>query len=287
MNKKIIFLIIIILILGIAAYYINSNFNPEKIQLSEFNAPSKKESCIFRLPSDKIGMIKMSGTEYPKIYTLYERNPDHSINIDKLSRSEFGLINTWQVTEKLNGRNIRILLKQDGNIEFSGRRDVKRMSEQIPQKMMDYLSVIFTPEKMQAVFWRYVKGIFQNPEVCVYVEGLGSELATGSGIYCPGKSVSVRLIDCFINPWWIERPLLEEFGRKLGIKCTPLLDTIHTLPQTRDDLEKIIKISHVSTEDNNNFLGIAEGIVARTKPLLFNRKGERLMWKLKFKDFKG
>ncbi|GAF90713.1 unnamed protein product, partial [marine sediment metagenome] len=28
-----------------------------------------------------------------------------------------------------------------------------------------------------------------------------------------------------------------------------------------------------------------EGIVARTKPLLFTRRGDRLIWKLKVKDF--
>lgn len=228
----------------------------------------------------------MTGTEYPKIQTLYDRYPDYSINVEKLRRAEFGIINTWQVTEKLNGRNIRILLKQNGHVEFSGRQDGVKVSEQIPQKMMDYLNLIFTPQKMQSVFWRYVNNVFQTPEVCVYVEGLGSDLAAGSGIYCPGTSVSVRLIDCYINPWWIERPLLEEFGRKLGIKCTPLLDTIYTLPRTREELERIIKISHVATEDNSNFLGLAEGIVAKTEPLLVNRKGERVIWKLKYKDFK-
>ncbi len=111
----------------------------------------------------------MTGTEYPKIQTLYDRNPDRSVNVEKLRRPEFGIINTWRVTEKLNGRNIRILLNQDGSVEFSGRQDGVEVSEQIPQKMMDYLNTTFTSRKIKSIFWRYVNNVFQNPEVCVYV----------------------------------------------------------------------------------------------------------------------
>lgn len=42
----------------------------------------------------------------------------------------------------------------------------------------------------------------------------------------------------------------------------------------------------VGTEDSDNREYMPEGIVARSDPLLFNRKGERVMWKLKMKDFR-
>ncbi len=38
-----------------------------------------------------------------------------------------------------------------------------------------------------------------------------------------------------------------------------------------------------SSQDN---IRKAEGIVARTEPLLFTRRGDRVMWKLKAGDFK-
>lgn len=227
----------------------------------------------------------MSGLEYPKIDTLYERKKNGKVNVDNLKRPEFGIINRWQITEKLNGRNIRVMLTTDGNVTFAGRMDEKHLNDQLVQKMIDYLKNIFTSNRMKYVFRKIdADGTLQKPEVCMYLEGLGSDMASGSGIYCKGRDVSVRLIDCYINPWWIERPLLEEFAKKFGIKCTPLLDDIYELPRSLADLENIIKLSKVAGENNNN-LANAEGIVARTYPLLTNRKGDRVMWKLKFKDF--
>jgi len=236
----------------------------------------------------------MSGLEYPKIQTLFLRKPNGKVDITQLSKLEFGLIKEWQITEKLNGRNIRVMLTSEGEVLFAGRKDEKHLSDQLHIKMIEYLKIKFIPDKMRKVFWRYVKGVYQKPEVCLYMEGLGSDMAAGSGVYCPGKEVSVRVIDCFMKPFWIERPLLEEFASKLGIKCVPVICTLkNELPMSTSHIKYFIYKSIVADEEACRNV-MPEGVVARTQPLLFCRTkdekrevGDRLMWKLKFKDFEG
>ncbi len=228
----------------------------------------------------------MLDLEYPKIDTLYDRKKNRKVDMSKLRRPEFALIKEWQLTEKLNGRNLRIKLGSDGKVEFAGRHDNKNVLEQIPNSMIQYLTIIFTPEKMKEVFWYRNKDPehpeLQTPEVCIYLEGIGSGLAAGSGIYCHGRSVDVRLLDCYIHPWWLERASLEDIASKFNINCAPLLPVLHKLPESKEDLMNIIKYSLVAMEHKTQVL--PEGIVARTAPILFNKKGDRVMWKLKYKD---
>lgn len=72
----------------------------------------------------------MSRLEYPKIDTLYERKPNGKVDVTRLKRLEFALINEWKVTEKLNGRNIRVMLTSDGEVTYAGRHDEKNFSDQ-------------------------------------------------------------------------------------------------------------------------------------------------------------
>lgn len=234
----------------------------------------------------------MSGLEYPKIPTLFLRKSNGKVDITQLSKPEFRLIKEWQITEKLKGRNVRVMLTSNGDVTFAGRQDEKHLSDQLHVKMIEYLKIKFTPDKMKKVFWRSVKGVIQKPEVCLYMEGLGSGMDVGSGIYCLGKEVSVRLIDCFIKPFWIERPLLEEFASKLDIKCVPIIGVLNNeLPLSISHMKYFMAESIVAREDTHKMV-MPEGIVAKTQPLLFCRTkdemkevGDRLMWKLKFNDF--
>jgi hypothetical protein len=224
----------------------------------------------------------MAGTEYPKIATLYERDERHHVIVGKLSRPEFDNIKRWSVTEKLNGRNTRTSLSSFndglyGVIDYGGKTDEAEM----PPELKEYLKKTFTLEKMKTAFWIDPLKIPQR--VIIYGEAYGHKTgAAGSGIY--GDDISFRLFDCLVDTWWLEMEDLEDVARKLGVKCVPLLGVIYDLPKSLSDLENIIKISHVATEENNNFSAMAEGIVAQSG--LFNRKGERVMWKLKVKDFK-
>lgn len=232
----------------------------------------------------------MAGTEYPKIDTLYDRDERHRVIVGKLRRPEFAIIKRYSVTEKLNGRNTRVSLFNnglDGIVDYGGKTDEADM----PPELLEYLRKTFTVEKMRAAFWIDPLKIPQR--VTIYGEGYGPNMTHGSGIY--RKDVSFRLFDCLVDTWWLERANLENVAMKLEIKCVPILGIIDFLPTDAsqierlflDNINRLVAVEESEGNKNNDIGNIRpEGIVAKSDPLLFNRKGERVMWKLKIKDFK-
>ena len=144
---------------------------------------------------------------------------------------------------------------------------------------------------MKHAFWLANKPVPKS--ATIYGEGYGPKTVAGSGKY--RKDVSFRLFDSLVKDdnadWWLERKNLEIVARKLGIKCVPILGTIDFFPTSVEDLQKIFIDSNnrnrlVAIEEGGMVDMIPEGIVAMTDPPLTNRKGERVIWKLKIKDFK-
>ena len=210
--------------------------------------------------------------EYPKIETLYDRNEKtHKVIPSQLRLPEFGNIKSWRVTEKIDGTNVRISFTPPGKIIFSGRTD----NAQMPVKLLDHLLQVFTVDKLSAVFQE------TETEVMLFGEGYGEKIKKG-GNYWAG--ISFRLFDVLIGGWWLEPDSLVVIAGGLGIETVPYVAQIGSLPETRDDLLGIIQSSHVATLEKGQEYQ-AEGIVARTYPLLLTRSGKRLMWKLKFRDF--
>jgi ATP-dependent RNA circularization protein (DNA/RNA ligase family) len=227
----------------------------------------------------------MADLEYPKIDTLYNRDGGYFVNVLKLRRPEFGNIKIWYLTEKIHGMNTRVTLLSNGKVIYGGKTDEAEM----PPELIEYLKKTFTQEKMEDVFWLPDKPVPKS--VTIYGEGYGPKMVPGSGIY--RSDVSFRLFDCFVKSedgnWWLERHNLEDIAEKLGIKCVPMLGIIDFLPVSIEEIERIFSDNIrklVATEESGKVGTIPEGIVAKTEPSLFNRKGERVMWKLKIKDFK-
>lgn len=225
----------------------------------------------------------MAGLKYPKIDTLYDRDGKYII-VGKLRRQEFGNIIRWSITEKIHGTNTRVTLFDYGEVVYGGKTDEAIM----PSELLEYLKKIFMPEKMKETFWFPDKPIPKS--ATIYGEGYGPGVVPGSGAY--RKDVSFRLFDCLViseGNWWLERKDLEDVAMKLGIKCVPILGVIDFLPVASEQIEKIFLDNRdrlVAIEEDGMVNMIPEGIIAKTDELLFNRKGERVMWKLKIKDFK-
>ena len=214
--------------------------------------------------------------EFPKIETLYDRDEKtHKVMPDQLRLLEFALIKRWQLTEKIDGTNVRIGLAIDGTVTYGGRTD----NAQMPVTLAEYLRNTFTAEKMHLAF----ADSLGNAEVVVFGEGYGPKIQSG-GAYRSG--VAVRLFDVLVGDWWLEPPDVLDVVGKLGVTIVPALGETDYLPRSVDDLRTMLKggASLAALQDGGAGMR-AEGIVARTVPLLFTRKGERLLWKLKFRDF--
>ena len=206
--------------------------------------------------------------EYPKIDTLFERDlKTFVVDPEKLKSPVLGTINLWDVTEKIDGTNIRIMLTEDGEVRFGGRTD----AAQLPADLLMRLVNTFQADKLKAVFW-----LDGNPVSAVlYGEGYGAGIQKG-GSYRADKSVI--FYDVLVaGKWWLDREAVNDVCAKLGIDIVPYLG--------RMTLEQIVALVR---EPFSSKIGtaIAEGIVARPIEPLFDRKGARIIIKLKTRDFK-
>lgn len=215
--------------------------------------------------------------KYPKIETLYERDKKtFKVIPEQIRRPEFGLVNHWIMTEKIDGMNVRVELYPDGQIMGFGRTD----KAQLPEELKSYLTRTFNCDIMYSVFHMDEHGLY--PEVTLYGEGYGPKIQKG-GYY--RNNQAFRLFDVKIGRWWQNFESVREFAKAFKVETVPYIGELHGLPSSLDSLKRIIPWSYVSVQDAGKEGVEAEGIVARTEPLLFTRSGDRLMWKLKFRDF--
>lgn len=215
--------------------------------------------------------------EYHKIETLFDRDDKFVVDTAKLRNPVYGAFKSWHVTEKIHGTNIRVTLMEDGKVVLGGRTD----AAQIHADLIQYLYETFTPEKMQAAFWLpNEKGEIQKVKAILYGEGYGAGIQSG-GCYRPDKAF--RLFDVLVaDKFWLDWVNVEDVAQKLGIKTVPYLGDF-TLEEIIDMVKKGVP-SRVSVEDSGQE-HFAEGIVGRTVEPLFDRRGKRIILKLKTSDF--
>ncbi len=216
--------------------------------------------------------------EYHKIETLFDRDEKFVVT-DKLRNPIYGAFKTWHVTEKVDGTNIRVTLNEDGTVVFGGRSD----NAQIHADLYKYLSETFTVDKMKAAMWiPDAEGKIQPVKAVLYGEGYGAGIQSG-GVYRASKSF--RLFDVLVSDkFWLDWPNVEDVAQKLGIKTVPFLG-FWTMEQIVSNVKEGVP-SNVALEDSGNANHMAEGIVGRTIEPLFDRRGKRIILKLKTEDFK-
>ena len=219
---------------------------------------------------------------YPKIHSLWKRqgwyleegkknNIDYqqgrqSFIVGDYALPEFGIIKQWRVSEKIDGTNIRIQLRD--KVSFHGRND----DSNIPKKLYHYLSNEFTYEKLD----KALEGDIASRNIWLFGEGYGASIQSCGGNY--RKDLGFMLFDVFINGWWLQQDSVQEIACKLNIPCAPTIGYM-----TNEEIVDYVKSKPLSlcSEDKQTM----EGIVARTEPVLVRRSGEPLMMKLKCKEF--
>lgn len=208
--------------------------------------------------------------EYHKIQTIFKRDSKTKrIILGEHALTEFDYLknNIWIFTEKIDGTNIRIMW--DGaKITFGGKTD----DAQIPAALLTKLQELFEETSRLQLF----KKIFAEKEVCLYGEGYGNKIGENGYLYMPDGAGFV-LFDVSIGDWWLERANVEDIALKLGINVVPLIGQ-----GTLSDAVAMAK--HGFKSQWGDF--IAEGIVAIPKTELKTHKGERIITKIKHKDFK-
>ena len=200
--------------------------------------------------------------EYHKIQSVFKR--DGKTLIDgawTLPEFEYLADNLWTLTEKVDGTNIRIMFK-DGKITFGGRTD----NADIPAALITRLNERFLPqaETMQNMF---------NDDVCLYGEGYGAKIQNGGNYR---QDPDFVLFDVRIGDFWLQRDSIVDIAEKLSLDVVPIIGET-TLKQAVEMVRGGIKSTWGDFQ--------AEGVIAKPLVELKTRNGERIITKIKCKDF--
>jgi hypothetical protein len=206
-------------------------------------------------------------SEYHKIETLFERDvATFKVDPSKLKNPTYSLIKSWQFTEKIDGTNIRCIWK-NGLLTFGGKTD----NAQIHADLIRWLYAHVSAAKLSE--------LFPDGEVVIYGEGYGAGIQKGGG-YSPVKKLIV--FDVLVGgKWWLSWENTCDVASKLGLEVVPFVGEM-----TLDDATAMVKRGFDSILAAANGQKVpAEGLVGRTAETLFDKKGARLIVKLKTKDF--
>ncbi len=211
--------------------------------------------------------------EYHKIYGPFQRHTDgpqrNKLIPWEWTRPEFEYLQhvPWRFTEKVNGTNVRVVW--DGHRpQFMGRTD----RAQMPTRLLSTLQQTFTEELLEQTFG--------ETSAILFGEGYGAGIQKG-GNYRSDQTFI--LFDILINETWLQYADISDIGRRLGIETVPLY-SVTTLRQQIWEMAESLPVSVVATEDRRTTM---EGLVGTPAIPLLDRRGGRIIVKLKVEDIHG
>lgn len=224
-----------------------------------------------------IKILQLPHKTYTKINTLYKRDEKGKIMLGDFSRPEFEYLHNvpWIAYEKIDGTNMSYYW--NGHIlEIHGKTE----NASIPPHLYKKMEELVTVEMMQKVFpLKYDENGNEIPMlVIIYGEGYGAKIQKGGGRYI-SNDVNFRVFDVNIDGWWLEIENVQDVCDKLNLEMAVPYGEL-----TIEEAEKMVIKGFNSTISEDETL-IAEGLVLRPKVQLFNKRGERIMVKIKYCDY--
>lgn len=206
---------------------------------------------------------------YDKIETVFCRDTDGTrrliLNDFRNPTIAYLKNNTWVFTEKIDGTNIRI--HWDGHkVEFGGRTD----KAQIPAHLLDKLNELFATTEAEELF----EQTWGDKDVILFGEGYGPKIQNG-GAY--RDDVSFILFDVLVGENYQEREWVEKTAQMFGIDVVPIV-----LVGSIENGVNYVMMHPKSTMGT----AMMEGVVGRPMVELRDRRGERVIVKIKWDDFK-
>ena len=208
--------------------------------------------------------------EYTKIRAVFNRDTNGSKKLIEGSYCdetvEFLKNNPWICTEKIDGTNIGIVW--DGHrVTYQGRTE----TAQIPAHLMTKLLELFGGDVNEQLFEQK----FGETPVILFGEGYGAKIQNG-GAY--RSDVSFILFDVYIpsQNLWLKRAAVEDVARYFGIAAVPVIMT-----GTLEEAVAFVKTKPKSTIGTANM----EGLVCKPLVDMLDRRGRRIIVKVKAKDF--
>jgi len=205
--------------------------------------------------------------EYTKIPNIFIRSEVTKKLVEgKFSSPELDYLqNTkWVWTEKVDGTNIRVFW--DGyRVAFGGRTD----KSSIPKTLAARLADLFSGESNEELF----ESMFGAKPFTLFGEGFGGRIQGDNGY----GSEDFILFDVLSgDDLWLRREGVEGIAETLSIRAVPIVGE-----GTLNEAVEFIRQHPASVLRD----GELEGIVCRPAIDLLGRMGERLIVKIKCRDF--
>ncbi len=182
--------------------------------------------------------------------------------IGEFASEEFEYLfnNDWIWSEKLDGTNIRIYINND-SFDIKGRSD----NADIPAELGNWILTWYNNNKAE-LHKQFPEGVI------LYGEGVGSKIQKG-GLF--GEQ-HFKLFDIYIDSFWLKKDVVAAIGKQFNLD-TPE----YWIGSIQDAINK------VKTEPTSSFGNFTiEGYVGQPTIRLANAKNERIITKIKVKDFK-
>lgn len=205
---------------------------------------------------------------YTKIPNIFKREEygDNRLIEGVYSTDELELLSDiqWVWTEKVDGTNIRVMW--DGhNVTFGGRTD----KAQIPAHLVNRLTELFGGTNKEEIFEQK----FGETPVILFGEGFGEKIQKDGGLYGP---VDFILFDVHCGGMWLKQADVIEIAGAFGVRYVPILRG-GTLPEAVEYIR-----SHPKSKMRDAEM---EGVVCRPRHELADRRGNRIIVKIKCRDF--
>lgn len=217
---------------------------------------------------------------YPKIQSIWKRDPDN--NYRTFLFNEFSTMAImmladlkWDWYEKVDGTNIRIIFTRYANesttLEFRGRSD----KAYIPPDLVRALEEMFWNDLFEDVF----EG---EGQFTLYGEGYGPGIQKGG---CYREDKSFILFDVMVNGMWLTQDAVSDIAAHLEIDRAARMYQ-EDIPGIRGLFELNAQTPYAGLRsvvaDERCFV---EGLIGRPPVDLFDRRGNRVITKIKIKDF--
>lgn len=229
--------------------------------------------------------IQPVSSKYPSIETVWVRDPiTNRLNFGDIRSPEALCVKSWRLTEKIDGTNVRVIYTPEGR-DIRGRTDnatlhphlIKAVDDIMPplEEVMNHFLGMNDPKET----WR----------VTFYGEGYGAGIQKNGGRYSQTKRFRCFDIRFGTDNWWLDDDEMRDACQRLGVPTVPILaegmDAF--IPLTRADLFSVAPFSIVAKEEGDSPLEVEpEGIVAKPMRSLFDKHGNRVMWKLTYREFR-
>ncbi len=213
--------------------------------------------------------------EYHKIETLYERDEKtHRLKSELILKNPtYGLIKSWEWTEKIDGTNIRLIWEPEIVTDGPCRPESLRISGKTENAQI-HADLIANIERLE-LRARMREG-FPETDVVIYCEGYGAGIQKGGDL---SNTKKIIVFDVLVDgKWWLSGKNVADVAAKLGLDVVPFVGD-----WTLEWATSYVRAGFKSALNGGK--AQAEGLVGRPAETLFDKKGSRLIVKLKTKDF--